>query len=106
MNLKNNLNLSRVQERPETFCGYKVYVHPDLDDIPKMQLSPKLHTILTPQFVEETNAWMKDFFGVEHKVMMCQNPYIPGSFAIFMGPSTYLRYREQSHLPELTNGTI
>lgn len=33
-------------------------------DSPKMQLSERVKEVLSPEFIEETNAWMLGFFGV------------------------------------------
>jgi hypothetical protein len=79
-----------------TYCGFKVIINPFLDSMPKMQLSPAICKILDPDFVYETNNWMRNFFGVdEEKVIMGRDPLNPEQWVVFMGRKTEAKFREQ-----------
>lgn len=45
---------------PNHIFGVPVFVR---EDQPKMQLSAYVCEVLAQPFIDETNAWMRDFFG-------------------------------------------
>ncbi len=63
------MNLAQ-NDIPLSIFGMPVYIDPLLDDVPKMQLSEEVKKHLTPKFIAETNAWMREFFGTENRVMV------------------------------------
>lgn len=60
--------------------GMKVYVNPDLDNVPKMTVNKRFAELMPQAFVDDLNAWMLDFFGTQ-SVM-----YQIGNHGIAMGP--------------------
>lgn len=56
--------------------GMRIQENPLCANVPRMQLSKKVADIISyakPEFVAETNAWMKQFFGT-HDVAYIINP--------------------------------
>ncbi|HHT8992810.1 TPA: hypothetical protein ACT5B2_003855 [Burkholderia cenocepacia] len=43
-------------------------VNPLLDDMPRMTVSARFAELMPAEFVAELNAWMRDFFGTEHRM--------------------------------------
>ena len=87
-------------QKVDTFMGFKIYVHPSLDNAPKVQLSPQVVDIIgpyNPDFVVQYNEWLADFFGREDQVMMVGKPVR----AIHVGPNT-----EQKMYEILQNDSI
>lgn len=66
--------------------GMLVYINDFLDNKPRMQLSEEVCKYLTPEFIAETNAWMKNFFGVSNEVMIFTDPDTGGK-SIYVGPN-------------------
>lgn len=51
--------------------GFRVYENPHIPEfMPRMQLSPKCAEILPPEFRDEMNAWMVEFFGKTRNVVV------------------------------------
>lgn len=53
--------------------GIQIKESPLCTNVPRMTLSPKLAKIIgysRPEFVAETNAWMKEFFGTHDVAYM------------------------------------
>ncbi len=72
------------------FMGMKVIVDHSLDDVPRMQLSPKFAANMPEQFVAETNAWMIEFFGRENRCY-----YLHGN-TLVIGPKSYRAMQESA----------
>ncbi len=66
-----------------TFMGMRVIVNPMLDDVPRMQTTPRFADLMPPEFTAELNAWMREFFGTTNDVIRL------GQGAVVMGPKTY-----------------
>lgn len=69
-------------------AGYQVHVSPDM---PRMQLS--IDVPVSDRMREETNAWMREFFGVDNMVpddrmITCT---APGANWVLVNPRTYAR---------------
>jgi hypothetical protein len=67
-----------------TISGFRVIVNRFLDEIPTMELSKEVRDIIepyNPEFVKETNKWMKDFFGSTNQVLVNKEQR-----TIFVGP--------------------
>lgn len=70
---------AKAPQQPSIF-GEAIFISPYLDDMPKMQLTPKVYDNLPAPFRDEMNAWMREFFGTESRMY-----HTPG-VGIFMGP--------------------
>lgn len=86
--------LDCLNNRPQTFQGLQVVIMPDR---PKMQLSERVKEVLSPEFIEEINAWMLEFFGVDNMLEDGQVWTVPAGWAhsgmAYMNPRTYARLR-------------
>lgn len=60
--------------------GFRVFINPALDCVPKMQLTQKVYDNLPAPFRDEINTWLREFFGTEPHIMQY------GDGAIAMGP--------------------
>ncbi|POR52780.1 hypothetical protein B0G62_10477 [Paraburkholderia eburnea] len=63
--------------------GLDIAVNPMLDNVPRMQTSPKFAALMPPEFVAELNDWMLKFFGTESAVYR-----LPGN-RLVMGTKAY-----------------
>ncbi|WP_394475055.1 hypothetical protein [Ralstonia mannitolilytica] len=63
-----------------SILGQPIFVDPLLDNVPKMQLTPKVYDNLPSPFRDEINAWMRDFFGTESRM------YHAAGIGVLMGP--------------------
>lgn len=71
------------------FMGYKVFISPLLDGVPKVQLSESVVAIIepiNPQFVVDMNKWLAEFFGTEDRVIVNRLDN-----AVMVGPNTHER---------------
>jgi hypothetical protein len=68
---------------PDYFRGMRVFVDNSLDNVPRMQLTSAFADMMPADFVRETNAWMREFFGTENKILAF------GGNSVVMGPDTY-----------------
>lgn len=64
----------------------KIIVSPD---VPRMQLSEDCP--VTPEFREQCNAWMVEFFGMHN--MIEDGVYLTLNGAIYMNPRTYEQFK-------------
>ncbi|NIE67455.1 hypothetical protein [Burkholderia sp. Ax-1719] len=67
--------------------GLDIAVNPALDNVPRMQTSPKFAALMPPEFVAELNDWMHQFFGTENLI------YQLGANKFVMGPKNYALLR-------------
>lgn len=84
----NGLCMSR-QPAVGHFEGVPVYVSPLLEEMPRMTLSEKVP--VTAEFRAKTNAWMLEFFGVEHVILKLVNPT-----TLVVGEKTWQQLRKQA----------
>lgn len=68
---------------PLTICGMEIILNPLLDDLPRMQLSPKARAVVTPEFAAEMDAWMREFFGTGDQVITTQGRMFVGTKAYY-----------------------
>lgn len=57
----------------KTFYGLPVVIN-DLCDISRMQVGADFERLQSPELVKETNDWMRDFFGIERRVLQVTDP--------------------------------
>lgn len=81
---------SRPGAYQTTFMGYKIYIDPALDDMPKFKLSPKMCEILGPFRTAEFHEWSGRFFGVTSEVLVLR-----GSSIMVVGPKTHRQMMER-----------
>ena len=64
---------------------------------PRMKCSVKFSIIQNPKLVEETNAWMREFFGVEpNQVFLITDP-VTGQKTYFMCQEDFDKIRRAEH---------
>lgn len=68
--------------------GEPIFVNPLLDNVPKMQLTPKVYDNLPSPFRDEMNAWMREFFGTESRI------YHAAGVGLFVGQKAYEQIRK------------
>lgn len=68
--------------------GEPIFVNQMLDNVPKMQLTPKVYDNLPSPFRDEMNAWMREFFGTESRIY-----HAPG-VGLFVGQKAYEQIRQ------------
>jgi len=66
--------------REPNILGQPIFVDPMLDNVPKMQLTPKVYDNLPSPFRDEINDWMREFFGTESRM------YHAAGIGVLMGP--------------------
>lgn len=88
--------------KQETLYGMRIYINDALDNQPRMQLSAKILEILMPyqaEFVQETNQWLADHFGKDHKIyVMSINPLDPRLKSIVVGSQGYAKIKESMRI--------
>ena len=63
--------------------GMDIILNPMLDEMPRMVVSPRFAALMPERFVNDLNAWMKDFFGVEGpRILSCDG-------RLYMGPKMF-----------------
>lgn len=76
---------------PDMIYGYKVVVTPDR---PRMQLSARVCEFLTPAQIDDHNAWLLRFFGVENILKDGDYMVIDMSQSVLMNPRSYERLKK------------
>jgi len=79
-----------VTTAPDYFLGMRIYVDGSLDNVPRMQLTPAFAANMPPGWVEETNKWMREFFGTENKIIAIEN-----GRSVVMVPRTFARLKQE-----------
>jgi len=74
-------------------AGLKVIVNPMLDNWPKFQLSPKFAAMMPPSWADETNQWMREFFGTESRVFKI------GNHTLMVGPKVLEQMKDYTKEP-------
>ena len=78
-----------------TLYGMPIYIdHHGLLLRPRMQLTPKLDGIVTEEFKQEINAWMREFFGVDDDILQITDPYT-GKKSLHMSFENYTKLEAQ-----------
>lgn len=67
----------------QRFAGIRIVESESLAPVPKFQVSAEFERLQSPELVASTNAWAREFFGVEHRAFliadtMLVNPNIGG----------------------------
>ena len=73
--------------------GIPIVIDPALDHEPRMTCSPEFCRVL-PGLVEETNAWMIEFFGTHSVIKIAEDP-LTGRKTMFMGPKSWAKLPKQ-----------
>ena len=72
-----------------TYQGMRVIESPLCDNWPRMQLTPSFAALMPAAWAEETNQWMREFFGTESKA------YVIGGDTLVLGPKAIAMLRRQ-----------
>jgi hypothetical protein len=79
---------------PQTFMGFPVYINDAVCAAqPRMQCSAEFVKIQDPKLVEETNAWMREFFGCEDDRMYMVTDPVYGK-KIFTSTNLFRKMKE------------
>lgn len=68
--------------RAITYNGKKIVESPYVFPQPAMQVSEDFRRLQSPELVESTNAWMRDFFGLKEVAIV-----VPGM--VFISPRAF-----------------
>jgi hypothetical protein len=82
----NLLGLALAMTGQDALMGMRLMIDPSLDNVPRMQLSAALSSNLPPAFVEDYNAWLREFFGTESQVIA--TPHM-----MALGPRSYAKIK-------------
>lgn len=72
--------------------GLKFIVNDELDNVPRAQLKHDFAKLMPAAFVQDCDAWLREFFGTE-SVMYATD----SGRTVVLGPKAYARIKAPNH---------